>query len=332
MIHRKPNSEHTLQWKKRFADSCFGYKDFSARLALPPEQLTSLQKIDEIFPIQLTRELLELAKAGKHERMLKQYLPDEQELTTEASFTHDPLDEADATFMPGVIKKYAHRLLLITTSICPVHCRYCFRKNYRYPKSHPGTHQFKEALAYIDTDDSLNEVILSGGDPLSLEDKLLDHLVKSISKTSHIKTLRLHTKYPSIIPERVTPSFLDIFTNTSLNIVFVFHINHPDEVSEGFFQASKKIREVGAHTLNQSVLLKGVNDDAMILADLSHKLFSAGVLPYYLHMLDHATGNRHFEIDQAKANKIITELKSILPGYLVPRLAREVPGQPNKIF
>lgn len=332
MIHRKHKSEHTLQWKKIFADSCFGHIDFAAQDVDTSSSLPALKKVDDLFPIQLTQEMITLASDPRYRGMLKQYLPSEQELITDESFISDPLHEQEATLLPGVIKKYAHRLLIVTTNICPIHCRYCFRKNYSYPKENPNSHQFREALDYCTQDKTINEVILSGGDPLSLEDKLLDHLVKSISKIPHIKTIRLHTKYPSIIPERITPAFLDIFKNSSLNIVFVFHINHPDEVSANFHMVAHKIKSIGAHTLNQSVLLKGVNDDAEILRELSHKLFSAGVLPYYLHMLDHAIGNSHFQVTSTKADSIMLELKSKLPGYLVPKLAREVPGQANKTY
>lgn len=332
MIPRKHKSEHTLQWKKIFADSCFGHRDFAAHDKSIANSSSALKKVDDLFPIQVTQTMMALATDPKHQGMLKQYLPNEQELITDNSFIPDPLNEVEATLLPGVIKKYAHRLLIVTTNICPIHCRYCFRKSYSYPKQNPNSHQFKQALEYCTQDKTINEVILSGGDPLSLEDKLLDHLVSSISKIPHIKTIRLHTKYPSIIPERVTPAILEIFKSSSLNIVFVFHINHPDEVSIDFCYAAKQIKNIGAHTLNQSVLLRGVNDDAAILCELSHKLFAAGVLPYYLHMLDHAVGNSHFQVTDTKADKIMLELKSKLPGYLVPKLARELPGQANKIY
>jgi EF-P beta-lysylation protein EpmB len=332
MIHRKHKSEHTLQWKKLFADSCFGHRDFAAQGSSPSNSSSALEKIDNLFPIQVTQAMMAKVADPKHQAMLKQYLPDEQELITDNSFVPDPLKEDEATLLPGVIKKYAHRVLIITTNVCPIHCRYCFRKSYSYPKQNPNSHQFKQAIEYCANDKTINEVILSGGDPLSLEDNLLDHLVSSISQIPHINTIRLHTKYPSIIPERITPELLNIFKNTSLNTVFVFHINHPDEVTQSFCKAAKKIKDIGAHTLNQSVLLKGVNDDALILCELSHKLFAAGVLPYYLHMLDHALGNSHFHVSNTTANAIMLKLKSNLPGYLVPKLARELPGQANKLY
>jgi EF-P beta-lysylation protein EpmB len=261
-----------------------------------------------------------------------QYLPSSLELIDPPGHTHDPVGDISATMQPGVIKKYNHRVLLITNNTCPIHCRYCFRKDFPYPQSNPNTHHFKQALEFCQQDESINEVILSGGDPLSLEDETLDHLFKAIEKISHIKTIRLHTKFPSVFPQRITDNLITILKQCTLNKVCVFHINHPDEINQAFCDAVQKIKQTNTTTLNQSVLLKNVNDDADVLINLSNKLFATGILPYYLHKLDPAKGTHHFKVSNAQAEQLIKVMKNNLPGYLVPRLAQEIPGQSSKSY
>ena len=321
-------SEHTPDWKKVFAKRYVDAADLN-RLSLDISQ-DELERIDALFPVQLTKDLLE--NYPIEGEVLRQYLPSTKELINLPGYTRDPVGDQDATQFNGVIKKYEHRVLLITTQICPVHCRYCFRKDYPYPKENPNTHQYNHAMAYIAQDSSLNEVILSGGDPLSLDDKVLANLMYSLEKISHIKTVRLHTKFPSIIPERITQAFLHTLQRSTLNKVCVFHINHPDEISEKFCEVTKKIKATNTTTLNQSVLLKGVNDDAGTLIKLSRKLFEAGILPYYLHLLDHARGTHHFHVKKSRIKTIIDTMKNDLPGYLMPKIAQEIAGKKSKIY
>ena len=259
-------------------------------------------------------------------------MPNAQELVDLHDDSNDPVGDISATQPSGVIKKYAHRVLVVTSSTCPVHCRYCFRKNYPYAKDNPNTHRFESALKFCHDDTSINEVILSGGDPLSLEDELLEYLFSAFSEIPHIKTIRLHTKFPSIIPKRVTPHLLSVLAHSNLNKVCVFHINHPDEINAEFCDAVLAIKKTDTVTLNQSVLLNGVNDSAELLAELSHKLFNAGILPYYLHRLDHAKGTSHFRISSEKTATIMQQLKNQLPGYLVPKLATEIAGHTSKLY
>ena len=222
--------------------------------------------------------------------------------------------------------------MLITNNTCPIHCRYCFRKDFPYPETNPNSHQFENALSFCEKDKSINEVILSGGDPLSLEDTVLDKLYKSLEKIPHIKTIRLHTKFPSVYPERITQEFLTTLKNCALNKVCVFHINHPDEINQQFCEVVQKIKQTNTTTFNQSVLLNNVNDNADILIELSNKLFSAGILPYYLHMLDPAKGTHHFSVSTKRAQNLMQTMKNNLPGYLVPKLAQEIPGQDSKFY
>ena len=330
MIPCNSNPEHPPQWKKIYASAFVGAKDlFNIMPSLELSQ-QELQRIDEQFPIHISRLLINQLEQD-HPALL-QYVPNVNELSNPDGYKNDPVGDIEASLRPGLIKKYKHRVLLITSNTCPIHCRYCFRKNFPYSKSSPNSHLFRESLQLINDDLSINEVILSGGDPLSLEDDMLEYLFKSIEKINHIKTIRIHTKFPSIYPERITSQFLEILSNCNINKICVFHINHPDEISNDFCDAVQKIKRTNTTTLNQSVLLKNVNNNPTVLISLSHKLFDAGILPYYLHELDHAKGTHHFLVSSQEAQNIMTVMKASLPGYLVPKLAREIPGSASKLF
>ena len=252
MIARMHSSEHTPAWKKIFADGYVG----SAELKLLRLNINQddLEDINAFFPVQLTQTLLDQHPVDGS--VLRQYLPDAQELIHPEGYGADPVGDVHATQQSGVIKKYNNRVLLITTHNCPIHCRYCFRKEYPYKKDNPNTHQFKNALDFIASDISINEVILSGGDPLSLEDEVLANLFYSIEKIPHIKTLRLHTKYPSIIPQRITSDFLNALENCQLNTVCVFHINHPNEISDDFCAVSQILINVFFFFI---IMMKSIN-------------------------------------------------------------------------
>jgi EF-P beta-lysylation protein EpmB len=330
MIPCKQTPEHPLHWKKLFAKSYVGVKQISNSLSSNSVNTEELKKIDSLFPIQVSEQYLENHPLDGS--VLKQYLPNSLELIDPPGYSHDPVGDISATLQPGVIKKYNHRVLLITNNTCPIHCRYCFRKDFPYPQSNPTTHQFKNALDFCLQDTTINEVILSGGDPLSLEDETLDYLFKAIEKIPHIKTIRLHTKFPSVFPQRITDKLITTLDECTLNKVCVFHINHPDEITQEFSDVVLKIKQTNTTTLNQSVLLKNVNDNSDTLIELSNKLFSAGVLPYYLHKLDPAKGTHHFKVPDAQAEQLIQTMKNNLPGYLVPKLAQEIAGQNSKSY
>ena len=272
MITRMSNSEHTPDWKKAFASRFIGAN--SLQQICPDISQQELESVDAIFSVQLSQDLLD--KHPLNGEVLRQYLPDRLELVNPPGYEDDPVGDQQATQLNGVIKKYDHRVLLITSHTCPVHCRYCFRKDYPYTKESANTHQFSAALNFIAEDTSLNEVILSGGDPLSLEDDVLGNLIHSLERIAHIKTVRLHTKFPSIMPARITPAFLHVLQTCTLNKVCVFHINHPDEISKEFCAAVDNIKATQTTTLNQSVLLNGVNDNADTLIRLSHKTVFSG--------------------------------------------------------
>ena len=329
MITCKPTLKHTSAWKKLFAESYVGIKEIAQFEGLNLDQ-AHLVRIDRLFPIQLDRRLLK--NHALTSPVLRQYLPSTLELINPPGYSSNPVGDIEATQQPGVIKKYAHRVLLITSHTCPIHCRYCFRKDFPYTNSNANKHYFENALKFCARDNTIHEVILSGGDPLSLEDAMLEYLFTHLQSIAHIKTIRLHTKFPSIMPERITKKLLAIFKQCRLNKVCVFHINHPDEINHPFRDAVVKIKNTNTTTLNQSVLLKNINDNVDVLVRLSHELFDAGVLPYYLHLLDPARGTHHFNVPAGEAKKIIGAVKRQLPGYLVPKLARETTSLDSKVY
>jgi EF-P beta-lysylation protein EpmB len=262
--------------------------------------------------------------------LLRQVLPVEAELQPAEGFLTDPLGEQREMESPGILKKYRGRALLTMTGACGIHCRYCFRRHFPYTESNPIMEYWETTLDWLRQNTDVSELILSGGDPLSLADKKLAALVDRLDRIAHLKTLRIHTRLPIILPARIDAGLLSWISSTRLNVVMVVHSNHPNEIDASVNAAMRELRQARVTLLNQSVLLRGINDSAAILARLCETLFSAGVLPYYLHQLDRVLGAAHFEVPDSQAIAIHRELRAALPGYLVPRLVREIPGQPGK--
>ena len=255
--------------------------------------------------------------------LLLQVLAQPLELEEHSNFIFDPLQEAIANPLPGLLHKYHGRVLLTLVGACAVNCRYCFRRHFPYDANNPGQSGRQKIIDYIRQDSSIHEVILSGGDPLLAPDHLLNEFVSALATINHVKTLRFHTRIPIVLPERIDESFLDFLQSVPLHKVMVLHCNHSQEIDE-------TVKAAGCVLLNQAVLLRGVNDNAQILAELSHRLFDCQVLPYYLHVLDKVSGTVHFDLTELETNLIYQELQRLLPGYLVPRLAREIPGELSK--
>ena len=262
--------------------------------------------------------------------LLLQVLPGRRELLEQVGFGDDPLAEADAMRMPGLLHKYHSRALLITTGACAIHCRYCFRREFPYHSGHSHGARWPATLEQLAADHSIEELILSGGDPLSLTTPRLAQLTDSLGALPHIRRLRLHTRTPVVLPERVDDELLGWIGTLPWPCVIVLHSNHAHEIDDAVRAAAARLRSTGATLLNQSVLLAGVNDSVAALEALSQALWSAGVLPYYLHLLDRVRGAAHFEVDEARACELMAALAARLPGYLLPRLAREVPGAAAK--
>ena len=272
-----------------------------------------------------------MRKRDPADPLLRQVLTVVQERLQEPGFSLDPLAEHALTPGSSLIQKYARRALLITTGGCAINCRYCFRRHFPYTEHHDQ--DFGLALQQIAADDSLEEVILSGGDPLLLRDDKIAALLNQLINIQHIARIRIHTRIPIVLPQRITQSLLDTLASISdKQLVIVLHVNHPRELDADTQRALACLSAAGATLLNQSVLLKEVNDDAACQIELCKALFSQGVLPYYLHMPDRVTGTHHFFVDDHQAQEIYTVMQGQLPGYLLPKLVREVPGEQSKIL
>lgn len=301
-------------------------------LGLDPSLIAPARAAAEKFGLRVPLSYVSRMRRGDaNDPLLRQVLPIAAEGETAPDFGPDPVGEQAARRAPGLLQKYRGRALLITTSACAIHCRYCFRREFPYSEQVGESTRFREALDEIASDSSLEEIILSGGDPLSLSDSRLTSLTDELAKIPHIRRLRLHTRQPVVLPSRVDAGLIAWLKRLPWPVVFVLHANHANEIDDDVRAACARLREHGATLLNQTVLLKGVNDNSDTLADLSRALFDAGVLPYYLHVLDRVSGAAHFDMPESRAQEIAGELAARLSGYLVPRLVREVEGAPAKL-
>lgn len=279
------------------------------------------------FALNLPKRLAEkMQKNDLNDPLFIQFVPTQEELESKEGFSCDPVGDVSASLSPRYIKKYASRMLLITSGGCALHCRYCFRRHYAYE----GGQDFDQEIEWIKQDTTLREVILSGADPLSLSDKVLGPLIDRIASVKHIKRLRFHTRFPIGIPERIDESFLALLKRCPLQIWFVIHCNHPRELDEDVLFALKKIQHLGIPVLNQAVLLKGVNDTAKTLQSLCESLADAGILFYYLNQLDPVKGAHHFEVPQEKGVELIKALTERLSGYAIPKYVCERAGTLSK--
>ncbi|MCF7806128.1 MAG: KamA family radical SAM protein [Simkaniaceae bacterium] len=277
------------------------------------------------FPLNVPKRLAnKMQKNCLTDPLFLQFVALDLEEQNSLGFTKDPIEESSFQITPRLLKKYAGRALLVTTA-CALHCRYCFRRHFPYQKS---TSLFTEEINYIRQDQSLIEVILSGGDPLSMNDDKLNELLQSLDSIDHLHLIRIHTRFPIGIPERITPSIVSTLKNLRKKCVIVFHINHPSEIDEDVKRAIHLLKPL--QLLNQSVLLKGVNDSHETLKALSLKLISCGVMPYYLHQLDQIQGGEHFEVPKEEGTMLIESLREALPGYLVPKYVQEIPHHTSK--
>ncbi len=267
---------------------------------------------------------------ARNDPLLRQVLPLVDELDDVPGFVTDPVDDAAATRQPGLLHKYEGRVLLVTTGVCAIHCRYCFRRHFPYADGPRSLADWQPALDEIASDNSIHEVILSGGDPLMVVDSMLARLVESLAAIPHLRRLRVHTRLPIVIPERVTDELVDLLRGTPLTPFVVIHANHANEIDQHVASALAKLSDAGIPLLNQAVLLRGVNDTTTAQAALCEKLVDHRVMPYYLHQLDRVAGAAHFEVPVATGRRIIAELRELLPGYSVPRFVAEIPNSPGK--
>lgn len=319
----------TTSWQRELADS---YTD-PLRLLTFLRLRSATAEIDACgsFPFRVTPSFAgRMRKGDSSDPLLRQVLPSTDEFIDFPGFVADPVGDCQAARVPGVLQKYAGRALLIATGSCAINCRYCFRRNFPYNEQRLSRSAERRALQWIAGDQSLEEVILSGGDPLLLSDRRLGDLLRELAAIPQLRRIRIHSRIPVVLPLRITDDFVSALTSTRLQAVVVVHANHPNEWDDHVGQALRKLRAGKVTLLNQAVLLRGINDDASVLAKLSERFFDSGVLPYYLHVLDRARGTAHFEVSETDSLAVYEQLRQRLPGYLVPRLVREEPGRPYK--
>lgn len=319
-------------WQKALAEAVRDPAELLDRLELPTRLLPAAQRAAAQFPLRVPESYLQrIARANPSDPLLRQILPIAAEFSeAQPGFSNDPVGDLTANPVPGLIHKYHGRALLITTGACAIHCRYCFRRHFPYTEDSSTPTRLRTIVDYLQADPSVEELILSGGDPLSLGNSRLQSLSKQLEAIPHLKRFRLHTRLPVVLPERVDNGLLNWLDALPWQTVMVIHCNHPHEIDAEVRQVLRQLADAGLTLLNQAVLLRGVNDSLETLTALSETLFAAGVMPYYLHQLDRVSGARHFEIPDQVAIDLITRLAHQLPGYLVPRLVRETAGEPAK--
>lgn len=332
MLQRNPLSWQRPPWQQSMAEAISDPVELLSILELPAETLDANHAAAQDFTLRVPRNFVARMKKGDPaDPLLRQVLPIGDESTVTAGYLPDPVGDLQAMPIPGLLHKYHGRVLLVATGACAVHCRYCFRRHFPYGEANPAPAAWQQAINYIAADKTISEVILSGGDPLVLPDHRLASLVSQLNAIPHLRRLRIHTRLPIMLPERINGDLLTWLTATPLQCVMVIHANHANELGADTAQALRELRQTGVMMLNQAVLLRGVNDDVEALAGLSETLFAMGVLPYYLHMLDKVQGSAHFDVPEDAAHNLMIALQSRLPGYLVPRLVREIRGAPAKI-
>jgi EF-P beta-lysylation protein EpmB len=321
-----------VRWQKLWREAVTDAHELLALVGLSDQAGRLLPAADTGFALRVPRGFVARMRHGDAtDPLLLQVLPQAAELGDVPGFTRDAVGDLASRAANGVLHKYDGRALLIATGSCAVNCRYCFRRHFPYSEQTAAANRWEEAIAHLRADPSISEVILSGGDPLSLSTPKLAELTAALATIPHIRRLRIHTRLPVVLPERVDTEFCSWLAAVPLQCVVVLHANHANEIDAGVVQACASLRSAGATLLNQSVLLRGINDDADVLAALSERAFEAGVLPYYLHQLDRVAGAAHFEVAEERALELMDLLRRRLPGYLVPRLVREVAGAPYKL-
>ena len=325
-IHRGVKS-----WHDSLAEAIRDPDQLLERLQLPESLREAAQRAAEQFAVMVPQSYINRMRLGDpDDPLLRQVLPLSDELLDVAGFVEDAVGDHEARAVPGLLQKYAGRVLLITTGACAVHCRYCFRRHYPYGDEPHRLDDWEPAIEAIAADETVHEVLLSGGDPLMLTDRRLADLIVRLEAIPHLRRLRLHSRLPIVLPNRVTSELVELLTQSRLTPIMIVHANHPNEVVDDCEEALRILVRSGITTLNQAVLLRGVNDSVETLAELCERLIDAGVIPYYLHQLDRVRGAAHFEVEEARGREIIAELRQRLPGYAVPEYVREEAGLPYK--
>lgn len=319
-------------WQSQLSDLITDPLELLEVLKLCPEQLLSGAILaSEQFKLRVPRAFVGKMTVGNPlDPLLLQVLPHHLELEDYPDFVTDPLGEEQANQQPGVLHKYKSRFLLTLTGACAVHCRYCFRRHFPYQENLPKNEDWLNIKNYIESQPDINEVIFSGGDPLTLSNRKLKLWIDRLESLPQIKFLRIHSRVPIVIPNRVDEELVSLLKNSRLRIILVVHSNHAAELDDLTCARLSLLVQQQITVLNQAVLLKGINNSAQVLVDLSYRLFDAGVMPYYLHVLDKVKGAHHFDLSPKEINLIYKDVLENLPGYLVPKLVREIAGEKNK--
>lgn len=318
------------QWQQELAQSISDPTELGALLRLPESWTAQNQTARELFPLRITRYFASLMKPGDiHDPLLLQVMPNQAEFEQKEGFVADPLEEQSGDHA-GILHKYKSRVLVILRGGCAINCRYCFRRHFPYQDHHFGRTQLQQLVELIQSDEAINEVILSGGDPLMANDDQLFKVITALEALPQLKRLRIHSRLPVVLPSRLTEELARRLQVSRLQTILVIHANHPHEVTNTLKGALARWAQHDITLLNQSVLLAGVNDSADTLADLSEALFDAKVIPYYLHQLDKVAGASHFAISDERARELEQQLRARLPGFLVPKLVREIAGEASK--
>lgn len=332
MIPRTVPTWQSQRWQDELADLIRDPKELLELLELDPALLPDARLAAADFGLRVPRPYAKrISKGNPRDPLLMQVLPLGEELNISPGYQHDPVGDLQSNPIPGLIHKYQGRVLLVVAGNCAINCRYCFRRHFPYQANKPDRKQWQQAIDYIAADPSIREVIYSGGDPLALADKQLAWLTQSIDSIAHVQRLRIHTRLPVVVPSRIDDPCIEWLTQHRMQTVVVLHINHASEIDDEVCDSINRLKTAGITLLNQTVLLRGVNDNIEVLAELSEALFSAGVLPYYLHLLDKVKGAQHFDVDQDQAKKLQNLLQNRLPGYLVPKFVYEIAGKPSKV-
>ena len=329
MIQRNEANLHK-NWQKELANVVTCPKVLLEMLGLSSQVHENDIKARSLFPVRVPVPFIKKMRHGDvNDPLLLQVMPRHQEFIAKAGFNKDPLEEQDNK-QPGLLHKYRSRVLVMFKTGCAVNCRYCFRRHFPYQENQLNKRSLIEALDYIKSDTNINEVILSGGDPLMAKDDAISWFMDELEQLPQIKRMRIHSRLPVVIPSRVTDELCQRLADSPLKIIFINHINHAIEIDSEFKTAMQKLKKAAVTLLNQAVILKDVNDSARAQIDLSEALFDADVLPYYLYLLDKVEGASHFDIKEEQARRIVGEMLLALPGFLVPKLVREIGGQQSK--
>ncbi|MCK9394474.1 MAG: EF-P beta-lysylation protein EpmB [Methylobacter sp.] len=330
----EPQSEiqhFTKNWQQQLAEAFNNIEDLYRYLNLSPDDLPVSVAAAENFALRVPLSFAAcMEKGNPHDPLLRQVLPVKEELFAYPGFGSDPVGDLAAATQSSVLHKYHGRVLFINTGSCAINCRYCFRRNFPYADLQLSKQKENAAVQTIRDDATISEVILSGGDPLLLNDSRLNRLIQQLDDIKHLKRIRIHSRLPIVLPARITEELIGTLRQSPKQVVIVVHCNHANEINERVITACKTLTKNGITLFNQSVLLKGVNDNAEALCELSEQLFSHGVIPYYLHLLDKATGTGHFEVSEAEALALVRQVQATLPGYLVPKLVKEQAGAVSK--